>query len=80
MAERCEAVPSARLSRLMMLRGVLEGLPRMHVPGGVLPVSLVLGNSICVGGAVAQFSGSLVVLAVVLAVVFAVVLAVVLEV
>jgi hypothetical protein len=73
MAERDEAIPSACLSMPMMLRRVLEGLPRILVPSRVFPASLVLGNSVCVGGAVVQFSGSLVVFAMVLAVVLAVI-------
>jgi hypothetical protein len=52
----------SRLSRLMAIWGMLEGLPRMLVSRDVILVSLLLADTMGMRGAVLQFVGTLVVL------------------
>src|ERR1017187_7900246 len=52
------------LSMLMSLLGVLQRLPRVLLPGQVILLSVLLGNTMHVGGLVVQFGGPLVVLVV----------------
>ncbi len=51
-----------RLSILMSVLGVFQGLPRMLVSGQVIRLPVLLGNTMGMRGTVSEFGSSLVVL------------------
>jgi hypothetical protein len=63
MPEGGDAVSNGgRVSVLLSVLGMLEGLPGMLLSGQVILLSLLLANAVEMGGLVVQFGGSLLIL------------------